>query len=136
MLQFGVSLTYNTSSVNYNRNMFIIQATGQIDFYNQNIPNRNEPECLSLPSLMFEDKTALRYTWNSSVRVSIVSRFPNETTCFSLQTFIVRFLIIGNTQKPHIYTQTERRGNRLGAGETERVCERQSLAENRAWRPL
>ncbi len=27
MLQFGASLTYATSSVNYNRNMFIIQAT-------------------------------------------------------------------------------------------------------------
>jgi hypothetical protein len=27
-LQFGESLTYDTSSVNYNRNMFIIQATG------------------------------------------------------------------------------------------------------------
>jgi hypothetical protein len=30
MLQFGVSLTYDTSSVNYDRNMFIIQATEQI----------------------------------------------------------------------------------------------------------
>jgi hypothetical protein len=28
MLQFGASLTYETSSVNYDRNMFIIQATG------------------------------------------------------------------------------------------------------------
>ncbi len=27
MLQFGASLTYDTSSINYNRNMFIIQAT-------------------------------------------------------------------------------------------------------------
>jgi hypothetical protein len=27
MLQFGASFTYDTSSVNYNRNMFIIQAT-------------------------------------------------------------------------------------------------------------
>ncbi len=27
-LQFGASLTDNTSSVNYNRNIFIIQATG------------------------------------------------------------------------------------------------------------
>ncbi len=26
-LQFGASLTYDTSSVNYDRNMFIIQAT-------------------------------------------------------------------------------------------------------------
>ncbi len=50
-----------------------------------------------------------------------------------LQTFIVRILIIGNTQKHHIYTQTERRENRLGARETEReyVCERQRVAENR-----
>jgi hypothetical protein len=30
MLQFGASLTYDTSSVNYDRNMFIIQAIGQI----------------------------------------------------------------------------------------------------------
>ncbi len=29
MLQFGASLTYDTSSVNYDHNMFIIQATGQ-----------------------------------------------------------------------------------------------------------
>ena len=28
MLQFGVSLTDDTNSVNYDRNMFIIQATG------------------------------------------------------------------------------------------------------------
>ncbi len=28
MLQFGASLTYDTSSVNYDCNMFIIQATG------------------------------------------------------------------------------------------------------------
>jgi hypothetical protein len=44
------------------------------------------------------------------------------------QTFIVRFLIISNTQNCHIYTQTERRGNRLGAGETEResVCVRET----------
>ncbi len=37
-------------------------------------------------------------------------------------------------QNHHIYTQMERRGNRLGARETERerVCKRQSLAENRA----
>ncbi len=44
------------------------------------------------------------------------------------QMFIVRILIIGNMQKRHIYTRRERRGNRLGAGETERerecVCER------------
>ncbi len=36
-------------------------------------------------------------------------------------------------QKRHIYTQTEKRGNRLGARETERerVRERQRVAENR-----
>ncbi len=27
MLQFGASLTYDTSSINYNHNMFIIQAS-------------------------------------------------------------------------------------------------------------
>ncbi len=55
---------------------------------------------------------------------NIVSRFPNETTYFSPQTFIVRFLIISNMKDRHIYTRTERRGNRLAAGETERerVC--------------
>jgi hypothetical protein len=31
-------------------------------------------------------------------------------------------LIIGHTQKHHIYTRTERRGNRRGARETERDC--------------
>jgi hypothetical protein len=39
---------------------------------------------------------------------------------FSPQTFIVRFLIIINKQNRHIYTRTERRGNRLDARETER----------------
>ncbi len=36
-------------------------------------------------------------------------------------------------QKRNIYTRTERRANRLGARETERVCvcERQRVAENR-----
>jgi hypothetical protein len=34
-------------------------------------------------------------------------------------------------QKHHIYARTERRGNRLGARETESVCERHSMAENR-----
>jgi hypothetical protein len=40
--------------------------------------------------------------------------------------FIVRNLIIIFTQQRHIYTQTERRGKGLTAGETERerVCER------------
>jgi hypothetical protein len=51
---------------------------------------------------------------------------------FSSQMFIVRFLIIGNTKNRHIYTQTERRGKGLAAGETERerVCESQRVAEN------
>jgi hypothetical protein len=31
MLQFGASLTYDTSSVNYDRNMFIMQATAATD---------------------------------------------------------------------------------------------------------
>ncbi len=34
-------------------------------------------------------------------------------------------------QKHRIYTQMERRGNRLGGGETESVCERQRVAKNR-----
>ena len=32
MLQFGASLTANASSVNYDRNMFIIQATEVVKF--------------------------------------------------------------------------------------------------------
>ncbi len=40
------------------------------------------------------------------------------------QTFIVRNLIIGNTQQRHIHTQTERRGKGQAAGETERECVR------------
>jgi hypothetical protein len=43
---------------------------------------------------------------------------------FGLQTFIVRFLIIGKMQDCHIYTQTERRGKGLAARETERECVR------------
>ena len=60
-----------------------------------------------------------------------VPKWDNLVVC--LQMFIVRNLIIVHTQNHHIYTQTERRGNRLGARETEResVCERQSSAENR-----
>ncbi len=48
------------------------------------------------------------------------------------QTFIVRYLIIIFTQQCHIYTQTERRGKGLAAGETERerVCERWRVGEN------
>ncbi len=47
--------------------------------------------------------------------------------------FIVRILIIKNTQDHHIYSRTERRGKGLAAGETERecVCERQRVGENR-----
>ncbi len=55
-----------------------------------------------------------------NIQHDIVSRFSNETKCFNSQTFIVIFLIINITQNRHIYTQTERRGNRLDAGETER----------------
>ncbi len=52
---------------------------------------------------------------------------------FGPQTFIVRFLIIGNTENHHFYTRTERRGKGLAAGETEResVCKRRRVAENR-----
>jgi hypothetical protein len=59
--------------------------------------------------------------------------FPNETKGFSLQTFIVKTLIISDTENCHIYTQTERRGKGLAAGGTEResVCERWRVAENR-----
>jgi hypothetical protein len=39
----------------------------------------------------------------------------------SLQTFIVRLLMIGNTESHHIYIQTERRGKGLAVGETESV---------------
>ncbi len=41
---------------------------------------------------------------------------------FGPQMFIVRFLIIRNTKDRHIYTQAERRGKGLVAGETESVC--------------
>jgi hypothetical protein len=46
--------------------------------------------------------------------------------------FIVRLLIIGNTESHHIYIQMERRGKGLAARETERecVCERRRVAEN------
>jgi hypothetical protein len=49
------------------------------------------------------------------------------------QMFIVKYLIIIFTQDGHIYTQTERRGKGLAAGETEResVCERRRVAANR-----
>ena len=54
---------------------------------------------------------------------SIVSKFPKETTSFGPQTFIVKLLIIGNTESRHIYIQTERRGKGLAVGETERERE-------------
>ncbi len=41
---------------------------------------------------------------------------------FVPQMFIVRFLIIRNMKDHHIYTQAERRGKGLAAGETEREC--------------
>ena len=44
---------------------------------------------------------------------------------FGPQTFIVRLLIISNTESRHMYIQTERRGKGLAAGETER--ERESM---------
>ncbi len=51
---------------------------------------------------------------------------------FSPQTFIVRFLIIGNMKNCHIYTQTERRGKGLAAREREKesvcVCKRRRVA--------
>jgi hypothetical protein len=51
----------------------------------------------------------------------------------SPQTFIVKTLIIGDTENHHIYTLMERRGKGIAAGETEREreCERQRVAENR-----
>jgi hypothetical protein len=61
-----------------------------------------------------------------------VSKSPSQTS-FDLQTFIVKVLIIVNTENHHIYTRTERRGKGLAAKETERecVCKRQRVAENR-----
>ncbi len=53
----------------------------------------------------------------------IVSRFQMRRRVFSSQMFIVRFLIISNTKNHHIYTQMERRGKGLAAGETERERE-------------
>jgi len=44
---------------------------------------------------------------------------------FGPQTFIVRNLIIVNTENHHIYTRTERRGKGLAAGETEREIVRE-----------
>jgi len=62
----------------------------------------------------------------------IASRFPNETMSFGPQMFIVKSLIISNTENHPIYIKTERRQKGLATGETERerVCERQRVAEN------
>ncbi len=57
-------------------------------------------------------------------KLNIVSRFPNETMSFGPQMFIVKSLIIGNTEGCHIYIWTERRGKGLVAGETKRECVR------------
>ncbi len=70
-----------------------------------------------MKSKLFELLSARR-----SIVLIIVSMFPNETTSFSPQTFIVRFLIISNTKDCHIYTQSERRGKGLAARKTEREC--------------
>jgi hypothetical protein len=61
----------------------------------------------------------------------IVSRFPNETMSFGPQTFIVKSLIISNTDGHPIYIKMERRGKGLAAEERERerVCERWRVAE-------
>ncbi len=65
---------------------------------------------------------------------SIESRFPNETMSFGPQTFIVKSLIISNTDNHPIYIKIERREKGLAARETEResVCERRRVAEK--WR--
>ncbi len=63
--------------------------------------------------------------------LDIVSRIPNETMSLSLQTFIVRFLIIGNTENRQIYIQTEREKGKLPERQKERVCEKRRVVENR-----
>ncbi len=64
----------------------------------------------------------------------IVSRFPNETKSFGPQTFIVKSLIITNTDSHPICIKMEKKGKGLAAEETERkrecVCERRRVAEN------
>ncbi len=76
--------------------------------------------------LLFLDKL------QNTNKINIVSRFPNETMSFGPQMFIVKSLIIGNTESCQIYIRMERRGKELVAGETERerVCERRRVAEN------
>jgi hypothetical protein len=49
-----------------------------------------------------------------------------QLSCMSADVYCQK-LIIGHTQKCHIYTRTERRGNRLGARETERERERECV---------
>ncbi len=55
MLQFGASLTDDTSSVNYDHNMFIIQATG-VDFIKlfslSAIPHQYKLVCSSLANIV------------------------------------------------------------------------------------
>ncbi len=77
--------------------------------------------------MSFEYSQKVEYVTNIRVGSSsnIGSRFPNETTSFGLKTFIVKLLIIGNTESHHIYIQTERREKGLTAGETKR--ERESV---------
>jgi hypothetical protein len=53
------------------------------------------------------------------------------------QKFIVKYLIIIFTQDCHIYTQTERRGKGLAAGETERESVRETESGcKKTWRLL
>jgi len=68
----------------------------------------------------------------SSYYCKQVPKWDNLVVC--PQTFIVRNLSISHTQKHHIYLYpNERRGNRLGARETERecVCEWWRVAEKK-----
>ncbi len=49
-----------------------------------------------------------------------------QLSCMSADVYCQRNLIIDNMQQRHIYTQTERRGKGLAAGETERECEQET----------
>ncbi len=64
----------------------------------------------------------LNFTLGAWKYSCIVSRFPNKTTSFGPQMFIVKSLIISNTDNHPIYIKTERRGKGPAARETERVC--------------
>ncbi len=55
--------------------------------------------------------------------IIIVSRFPNETKHFSLQTFIVKILIIQNIHIRHIYMKQKEGASVQVSGETERERE-------------